>query len=107
MQNKPYWPLVVLTGRQQKRYDECWGAALEQAGGINKLSTLLSAYTGEYISHQAIRNWRRCTPQIPPHWALVIEDYTDGQANFFDLCPWMLPRAVRYNLMIEDQKKAS
>jgi hypothetical protein len=105
MKSEPYWPLKSFTERQQKKYDEAWGVALAQAGGINKLATMISALAGEYVSHQAIRGWRR-SYRVPVQWALVIEEYTDGDANFFDLIPWLLPRTVRYHHTIEDQQKS-
>lgn len=92
MRSEPYWPLVALTGRQQKAYDEAFAVAIAQAGGINRLAAALGAHAGDYLSHQAIRNWRRSTPAVQPQWALVIEDYTHGEANFFDMVPWLRER---------------
>ncbi len=96
MRSKPYWPLEAMTVRQKKKYAQAWTIALDKAGGVNKLANVLSDYTDECVSHQAIRNWRNAN-RIPPQWALVLERYTNGEVNFFDLVPWLLPRTVRYS----------
>ena len=85
-----------MTAGQQKKYAQAWKIALDQAGGVNKLANVLSDYTDEPVSHQAIRNWRNAN-RIPPQWGLVLERYTDGEVNFFDLVPWLLPRTLRYH----------
>jgi len=105
--DRSFWPLVVMTDKQNKAYDKAFDIAIERAGGsLDRLATRLSSYTGTYISHQGFRNWK-IGRKIPVHWALVMEDYTDGKANFFDLIPWMLPRAVQYSLMIEQQRESA
>lgn len=104
MQSSPFWPCVLMTQRQNKKFDAAFELAVSQAGSIGRLAPRLSSHSGEYISHQALRNWRS-DRRIPPQWALVMEDYTNGKANFFDLVPWLLPRAVQYHTMIEDQQK--
>ncbi len=81
-----------LTKRQQQSYDRAYGAALKKAGGVARLAHELSILSGKYITHQAIRNWRK-TRRIPPQWALVMEDYHEA-ANFFDLVPWLRDRAL-------------
>ncbi len=80
-----------LTKRQQHAYDRAYGSALKKAGGVARLAHELSVLSDTYITHQAIRNWRK-TRRIPPQWALVMEDYHEA-ANFFDLVPWLRDRA--------------
>lgn len=91
MRTEPYWPLVALTERQKSQYHAAWDVAIKQAGGVNRLATRLSSYAGEYVTHQAIRNWRR-SYRVPVQWALVIEDYTDGKVDFFVMVPWLSAR---------------
>ena len=103
------WPMLPMTEKQEKKFFAAFEIAIEQAGSIGKLAGRLCAQCGADISHQALRNWL-AERRIPTRWALVMEEYTEGEANFFDLCPWMLPRAVQYHQMIEQQqsqKKAS
>lgn len=107
MQSRSFWPLVLMTDKQNKAYDRAFGIAIDRAGGsLSRLATNMCSYTGEYVSHQAFRNWKKGR-SIPVHWALVLEDYTDGKANFFDLMPWLLPRAVQYCIMIEQQRESA
>ena len=96
MQSPPFWPLASMTSRQCKVYDEAFSAAIDKAGSISRLSTDLSQYADNYVSHQSIRTWRK-NYRVPPQWALVIEEYTNGDANFFNLVPWLLPRTVKYS----------
>lgn len=93
MKSQPFWPLTKM---QQQKFDKAFNTAIDQAGSIGRLAVRLTQHSDEYVSHQALRNWLKAR-KIPPQWALVIEDYTNGKANFFDLIPWMLPRAVRYS----------
>jgi len=103
MQRHPFWPLVSMTDKQNKAYDNAFDIAVEYAGGsLSRLATEICLYTGEYISHQAFRNWK-AGRNIPVHWALVIEKYTDGEASFFDFIPWMAPHVGRWHMQIEQQ----
>lgn len=101
-----FWPMGPLTEKQSRKFDHAFNNAIDQAGSIGKLAPRLSAHSGEYISHQAMRNWL-VIRKVPVQWALVMEDYTEGTSNFFDLVPMLLPRTVRYCLMIEQQRKSA
>ena len=79
-----------MTKRHEQAYDKAYDAALIKAGGIARLSHELSSLSGQYISHQAVRNWKT-KRSIPPEWALVMEEYHSA-ANFFDLVPWLRDR---------------
>mgnify|MGYP003646817185 CR=1 FL=1 len=110
MQPQPYWPITPLTLSQEIKFDLSFNRAIIRAGSIGKLAPKLSSHSGEYISHQAMRNWL-ADRKIPIQWALVMEDYTEGESQFFDLVPWMLPRAVQYSenlwaLQPNDQKQS-
>jgi hypothetical protein len=84
--------LFRLNRQEQRAYDKAFEAALLKAGGAARLAHELSITSGDYISHQAIRNWR-LKRSIPPQWALVMEEYHEA-ANFFDLIPWLRDRAL-------------
>ena len=89
----PPKPKTKLTRAQERAYDKAYDAALIKAGGISRLSHELSVLADQYISHQAIRNWKE-KRSIPPEWALVMEEYHEA-ANFFDLVPWLRERAMQ------------
>ena len=108
MQSPPFsWPLTPMTDKQKKAFDKAYAIAIEHSGGsLSRLATSMTIHTGTYISHQAFRNWKR-DRKIPVQWALIVESFTDGKANFFDLVPWLLPRTVQYCIMIEQQRKSA
>ncbi len=93
MKSEPFWPLSLMTDRQNKAFDKSFDAAFDQAGGsYARMATAMTQYTNEYISHQALRNWRN-KRSIPVHWALVLEDMYDyNGVKFFDLVPWLHAR---------------
>lgn len=91
MQNTQFWPLVEMTELQEKKFDAAFSTAVDKAGSLSRLSTVLSSYASKYISHQALRTWRD-KRNIPVAWALIFENYTNGRANFFDFCPWLRDR---------------
>jgi len=86
------------TKREEAAYDRAFESALAKAGSIERLARALTR-GDRYISHNGIRTWR-LNRSIPVRWALYMEEY-DNEANFFDLVPWMLPRAVRYKQVSE------
>ena len=86
----PPKPPYTMTKRQEQAYDKAYNAALVKAGGVSRLSHELSQRSGQYISHQAVRNWKT-KRRIPPEWALVMEEFHEA-ANFFDLVPWLRDR---------------
>lgn len=99
--NRLYWPVTPFTVKQKTAYSRAFDAAVDHAGSLSRLSTDISGATGEYVSHQALRNWRR-NYNIPIPWALVIESYCDS-VNFFDLVPWMAPHAGRWLATMSEQ----
>lgn len=82
-----------MTKRQESAYDRAYDAALIKAGGIARLAHELSTLSGQYISHQAVRNWKM-KRSISPEWALVMEEFHEA-ANFFALVPWLQERMQR------------
>ena len=93
-----------MTDKQNKAYDKAFDTAIEQSGGsLSRLATAMCGYTGEYVSHQAFRNWK-AGKNIPVHWALVLEYYTEGDASFFDFIPWMAPHVGRWHIEMKQQE---